>query len=134
MFAAFLGDLDRGFKYYAAALEWLKPESHLAIVARASILFLRLAQGYKVRLNASEGHTSSPTPKRISLPFVEAIKEETPLKKPVCYLPSPELESNEDLEAFAKDILKDCNETIPSLKTIKLLVEAVVYGEISRAK
>lgn len=128
MFSAFIGDLETAFDYYAKVLEWVDASSHLGTIARASLLFIRLAQGYRVRLTGSDGHTSSPTPKKRVLN--DPIEDDMAGSAP----PSG-LRNNEDLEGFAKDILRDCrDQQSPSLKLLSLLVEALVNGEISRAK
>lgn len=127
MFSAFLGELDIAFDYFAKVLEWTEANSHLGIIARASLLLIRLAQGARVRLSASDGHTSSPTPKKrllsdpIDMDYTEQMQDGS-------------YETNEDLEGFAKDILRDCDKLNPSLRILGLIVEALVNGEISRAK
>lgn len=127
MFSAFLGELEMAFEYFTKVLEWTDGISHVGIVSRASLLLIRLAQGFRVRLTASEGHTSSPTPKKRLLPDPHDRPSPAPTEEDV-------YENNEDLEGFAKDILRDCNKHNPSLRILGLIIEALVNGEISRAK
>lgn len=127
MFFGFLGDLEKAFAYHALALDWIDESSHLGIVNRASLLLIRMAQGCRVRLSGNDGQTRSPSPKKEvfeELSRIPAVKREI----------SAELETDEDLEGFAKQILRDCDQDIPSLKILELVIEAIVNGEISKAK
>ena len=127
MLLGFMGDLDQAFDCYTKALQWIEPSSHIGVVARAALLFIRLAQGFRVRLSSSEGYSRSPSPTKMTF-------ERSSMSPSVKREFSAEPESDEDLEGFAKQILRDCDEDVPSLKILKLVVESIVNGEISRAK
>lgn len=127
MLLGFLGDLDQAFDCYTLALQWTEYSSHTGVIARASILFIRLAQGFRVRLSSSEGKFCSPSPTKTSF-------EETTLRPAVKREFSSDPETDEDLEGFAKQILRDCDQGVPSLQILGLVVEAIANGEISKAK
>lgn len=126
MLSGFLGQLDKAFDFYAKVIDNVESTSHIGILARSSLLLLRLTQGSRVKLSSSEGHTGSPSPKKPSFDAEHSISS-----RPVATHYS---EDFEDLEGYAKQILQDCDQRVPSLRILALILEALVNGEISKAK
>ena len=110
MFYHSLGKLEEAFCCYTVALQHCPVKSQLGIMSRISMLFVRLGQGKAVRL-AQKANVGT---KR------ESEIEESPFQ--------------EDLEAFIKDILQDCKDSVSVTKMVGLIVEAITSGEIVRAK
>lgn len=114
-----LGALDAAFDSYAVACKHVAPRSHLFAVCRASILIIRLAQGYDIRISKEAKKSKSSAPSSL-LPTIKLEDADEALV--------------EDYENFVKSLLDDCQKGGPMLKLMGLLLDALTNAEIVRAK
>lgn len=118
MFSHALEQWDEAYKCYsiAAALTADPHMRHLNILARASILFIRFAQGRTVNFSNTSGSRS-----------IKLDKGATPTKR---------TSEQEELTRLARDIISDCQQdgTVPLLKMLGNIVLAMVNGEVARGR
>jgi hypothetical protein len=115
-----LGALDAALDNYLVACNTTTPKGHLSAVSRASILLVRLAQGYDIRLSndgkKSKGHAAAHL-----LPIIKTEgKEDSGLV--------------EDYDSYVRTLLEDCHRGGPMLRLMGLLMDALTNAEIVRAK
>lgn len=112
-----LGALDDAFNAYAVTCKHAGTGSHLSALARASLLLVRLAQGFDIRLSN------------------DITKEKSNARLlPIIRITGTDQSMVEDYRTFVMTLLADCQNGGPTLQLTGLLLDAMTNAELVRAK